>query len=76
MGDNKPSFFVSPARPGRLIWGVGPTLLFPTATNPTLGQGKMGSGPFVGFVGTAGALDHRLPRMTLGLSLENGIVRT
>jgi len=40
-----PTFFLSPAHPGKLIWGFGPTFLLPTATAPTLGQGKWGSGP-------------------------------
>ena len=47
LGDLNPSFFLSPARPGRLIWGVGPTFLLPTATAPTLGQGKWGAGPSI-----------------------------
>jgi hypothetical protein len=36
---------LSPAKPGKLIWGVGPSLLLPTATYTTLGQGKWGAGP-------------------------------
>jgi hypothetical protein len=38
---------LSPAHPGKLIWGIGPTFLFPTATDPTLGQGKWGAGPSI-----------------------------
>ena len=60
LGDINPSFFLSPARPGKLIWGIGPTFLFPTATDPTLGQ-QMGCGSFDRFVSTARALDDRLP---------------
>ena len=45
LGDVNPTFFLSPAHPGKLIWGLGPTFLFPTATDPTLGQGKWGAGP-------------------------------
>jgi hypothetical protein len=45
LGDMNPSFFLSPAHPGKLIWGFGPTFLLPTATAPTLGQGKWGLGP-------------------------------
>ncbi len=45
LGDMNPSFFLSPAHTGKLIWGFGPTFLLPTATAPTLGQGKWGSGP-------------------------------
>ena len=40
LGDVNPTFFLSPAPLGKLIWGVGPTFLLPTATDPTLGQGK------------------------------------
>jgi hypothetical protein len=47
LGDLNPSFFLSPTRPGKLIWGVGPTFLLPTATDPTLGQGKWAAGPSI-----------------------------
>jgi hypothetical protein len=40
MGDINPTFFLSPAKPGKLIWGVGPAFVLPTATNKVLGQGK------------------------------------
>lgn len=45
LGDINPSFFLSPKK-SKVIWGVGPTLVFPTATNTTyLGQGKLSIGP-------------------------------
>jgi hypothetical protein len=47
LGDINPTFFLSPAHPGKVIWGVGPTFLLPTATDPTLGQGKWGAGPSI-----------------------------
>lgn len=47
LGDLNPSFFLSPSHPGALIWGFGPTFLLPTATDPTLGQGKWGAGPSI-----------------------------
>lgn len=47
FGDMNPTFFVSPARPGKLIWAVGPAWAFPTATNNLLGQGKVSVGPSV-----------------------------
>jgi hypothetical protein len=47
FGDLNPSFFLSPAKPGKIIWGVGPTVVLPTATNPVLGQGKWSIGPSV-----------------------------
>ena len=45
LGDLNPTFFLSPTHPGKLICGFGPTFLLPTATSPTLGQGKWGAGP-------------------------------
>jgi len=45
MGDLNPTVFLSPAKPGRFIWGVGPTFTFPTATNSQLGAGKYSMGP-------------------------------
>ena len=47
LGDLNPTFFVSPAHPHKLIWGVGPAFMFPTATNQVLGQGKLSMGPSV-----------------------------
>ncbi|MGA2369371.1 MAG: neuromedin U [Candidatus Korobacteraceae bacterium] len=47
LGDMNPSFFLSPKK-SKVIWGVGPTLVLPTATNTTyLGQGKLSMGPSV-----------------------------
>lgn len=45
VGDIQASFFVSPARPGKLIWGFGPIVQFPSGTDPLLSQGKWGLGP-------------------------------
>lgn len=47
FGDMNPTFFLSPANPGKLIWGVGPTMVIPTATSTVLGQGKLSFGPSV-----------------------------
>jgi hypothetical protein len=47
LGDMQPSFFVSPKKPGKLIWGAGPVIQLPTATNTFLGQGKLGLGPSI-----------------------------
>lgn len=47
FGDISPTFFLSPTKPGKLIWGVGPAWVFPTATNQLLGQGKVSVGPSV-----------------------------
>ena len=45
LGDTTFSAFFSPKDSGKLIWGVGPILLFPTATDATLGSDKWGAGP-------------------------------
>ena len=45
LGDFNPTFFFSPAKPGELIWGIGPTLTLPTATDRRLGSGKWSMGP-------------------------------
>src|SRR6516165_1484516 len=45
LGDLNPTVFLSPAHPGKIIWGVGPAFVFPTATDSTLGQGKWSIGP-------------------------------
>ena len=45
LGDITQSFFFSPAESKRAIWGVGPALLIPTATNDALGTEKFGIGP-------------------------------
>jgi hypothetical protein len=45
LGDISSSFFFSPAKPGKVIWGVGPILGFPTASDSVLGSGKFTAGP-------------------------------
>lgn len=45
LGNIQPSFFLSPAKPGEIIWGVGPVLWLPTASDKTLGVNKWGGGP-------------------------------
>jgi len=47
FGDMNPTFFLAPAKPGKLIWGAGPAMVIPTATNQILGQGKLSVGPSV-----------------------------
>ena len=54
FGDLNPSVFLSPAKPGKLIWGVGPAFVFPTATAEQLGQGKFSLGPSVVVLSTPG----------------------
>ena len=45
LGDIVPTFFFTRAHVGRLIWGLGPALLIPTATDSELGAGRWGLGP-------------------------------
>ena len=47
LGDINLSLFFSPKKPaaGGIIWGAGPVLLFPTATESLLGGKKWGAGP-------------------------------
>ena len=47
LGDINHSVFVSPAEPGKVIWGIGPSITFPTATDDQLGSGKWSAGPTV-----------------------------
>jgi len=67
LGDTSVSLFFSPRKPtsGGVIWGVGPVVLLPTATDSLLGAKKWGGGP------TAVALTMRGP-WTLG-ALANHI---
>jgi len=64
LGDMNPTFFISPAHPGGLIWGLGPTFILPTATTSSLGQGKWSTGP--AFVALA-----QPGNWTLGLLINN-----
>jgi hypothetical protein len=64
LGDVRMQVFFAP-KPGRgLIWGVGPALLFPTASDRTLGFGQWGIGPAFAAVWVSG-------RWTIGGRLEN-----
>jgi len=49
LGDTTESLWFSPVKPSDrgLIWGVGPAILIPTATDDLLGAGKWGLGPTV-----------------------------
>lgn len=49
LGDVVQSFFLSPVQPGPggIIWGAGPVLLIPTATDDLLGSEQFGVGPTV-----------------------------
>jgi hypothetical protein len=47
LGDTQQSFFLSPANPGPggLIWGLGPVIQLPTATDDFFGSHRWGLGP-------------------------------
>ena len=45
LGDAVATVLLTPARTGKLTWGVGASLLIPTATDPSLGTGKWDLGP-------------------------------
>jgi hypothetical protein len=64
LGDMSPTFFLSPGKPSKLIWGVGPAFILPTATNDILGQGKFSVGPSVVALTQPGA-------WTLGVLMNN-----
>lgn len=44
LGDIMHTSFFSPAKAGKLIWGVGPVVTLPTATADVLGSGKWSGG--------------------------------
>jgi len=45
LGNIQPQFYLSPVHPGKFIWGAGPQLWLPTATDSELGTNKWGGGP-------------------------------
>ena len=45
LGDINQSFYFSPAKPGPVIWGIGPSITFPTATDENIGSEKWSAGP-------------------------------
>jgi hypothetical protein len=47
LGDIALSLFFTARDPGKLIWGVGPAIGLPTATDPVLGTEKWSAGPAI-----------------------------
>jgi hypothetical protein len=45
VSDLSSSFFLSPAKPGKIMWGVGPIVVLPTATQRAVGTGRWSAGP-------------------------------
>ena len=63
LGDVNISLFFSPRAPSNgVIWGVGPVLYLPTATDDLLGADKWGAGPAVIVLTMRGPLDGRRAR--------------
>lgn len=44
LGDISYTGFISPSKPGKIIWGVGPSFLFPTATEDEWASDKFSAG--------------------------------
>ena len=47
IGDVTTSFFVSPSKSKRMIWGAGPVFVLPSTSEPPLGAGKWSAGPTI-----------------------------
>lgn len=45
LSNIQPQFYLSPVHTGKFVWGVGPQLWLPTATDDKLGINKWGGGP-------------------------------
>ncbi len=54
LGDISLIAFLTPARSGKFVWGLGPGLLLPTATHESLGTERFSAGPAVAGVYTTG----------------------
>jgi hypothetical protein len=50
LGDLTVSLFLTPARTGKWVWGAGPILQLPSATDEALGTGKWAAGPTAALV--------------------------
>jgi hypothetical protein len=50
LGDINYSLFLSPVKTGKVIWGVGPSISLPTATDKQLGSEKWSAGPTAVFL--------------------------
>lgn len=64
FGDMNPTFFFSPSKPHKVIWGFGPALALPTANSQVLGQGKLSVRPSLVVLGQPG-------HWTVGLLVDN-----
>lgn len=64
LGDVNATAFLTPAAPGKVIWGVGPILSFPSGSDGRLTTGKWGVGPSAVVLAMPG-------RWTVGLLVNN-----
>jgi len=64
LGNTLLNFFVTPATPGSMIWGVGPAVLLPTRSESVLGTDRVGLGPAV-------VLFHEAAKWSAGVVLQN-----
>ena len=55
VGDIQAQLFITPSKPGRIIWGAGPMFSFPTATSSAFESGTWAAGPAVVLVKSTGA---------------------
>jgi len=44
LGDTNYSLYLSPVKYGKVIWGAGPSVMFPTANEDQLGSGRLSAG--------------------------------
>jgi len=54
IADIQEQLFFTPAKPGSIIWGIGPQLSLPTATNTLLATGQVALGPTAVVLGMPG----------------------
>ena len=55
VGDIQAQLFITPSRPGRIVWGAGPMFSFPTATSSAFETGTWAAGPALVLVKSTGA---------------------
>jgi len=64
LGDTSMSLFLAPRESGKITWGAGPILLFPTATDDMLGADKWG-------LGISGVALTSIDKFTFGALVSN-----
>jgi hypothetical protein len=65
LSDTLVNLFVSPKKAGAWVWGLGPTILLPTRTEPELGSNRVALGP-------AALLYYERKDWSAGLVVQNG----